>query len=212
MDSYCERCGTMLVNGVCPNCCAAQTAPVYQANAGNPYSRIFATPNEKFVTSLGGNNIQNFLNTGRLNKCFVVVSNKRLYFMGKDYGILTARKVSQIVDLEDIAGSKITKSTRPMLLACGIALLILSIITTSTACDHSRYNNNAAQTWAGILWFLTVILFVLYFSTIRRTFEVSFAGGSIYVPIKWYSDDEIQVFHNTLRSVIEREKSNSEYT
>lgn len=85
MDRFCVKCGSELVNGVCPNCSAAQTAPQYQqpdmqyqqqyqqqpqyqqpAVEINPnderFKKIFTSPKEKFVCALGNSYLFNYLN------------------------------------------------------------------------------------------------------------------------------------------------------
>lgn len=114
MERFCVKCGSELVNGVCPNCSAAQTAPQYQqpdmqyqqpqpqyqqpAVEINPnderFKKIFTSPKEKFVCALGNsylfNYLNNFLSTGSMmsttfSQTFAIISDKRVYLKGKAY-------------------------------------------------------------------------------------------------------------------------------
>lgn len=106
MDRFCGKCGTELIDGVCPKCINEEDTS--EKSKDEKFQSIFLSPNEKMVTVLGNSYFQNFLKMGNINKGFVIVSDIRVYFRGTSYeigdGEIIQLKQSQVVDLQDITG------------------------------------------------------------------------------------------------------------
>ena len=86
MANLCVKCGTELIDGVCPKCTQEQSTSNRQ---DEKFKRFFMNPKEKLVTTLGNTYIQNFLNNGSVRNGFSVVSDKRVYFQGTTYELVT---------------------------------------------------------------------------------------------------------------------------
>lgn len=106
MDNFCEKCGTKLIDGICPKCINEEDA--FEKSKEDKFKSIFLSPNEKMVTVLGNSYFQNFLKMGTINQGFVIVSDMRAYFRGTSYeigdGEIIQLKQSRVVDLQDITG------------------------------------------------------------------------------------------------------------
>lgn len=107
---FCEKCGTDLIDGVCPKCTQNN------ANISNntKYEKFFMSPNEKLVTVLGNSYIENFLQNGSVRNGFAVVSDKRAYFRGNNYIVsydtkgktkVIKNQQSRTIDLKDVTGT-----------------------------------------------------------------------------------------------------------
>lgn len=136
MANYCTKCGTELTNGMCLKC----TQKAIQAEKGRREERFksfFMNPKEKLVVTLGNTYIENFFNTGWIQKGFAVVSDKRVYFQGTSYDVLyknngkrkvvTTRK-SRTVDLKDVTGTGFEQTSRTGYLVVGIIMMIIFIV------------------------------------------------------------------------------------
>ena len=115
MDRFCGKCGTELIDGVCPKCISEEIClecinkeDTSEKSQDDKFKSIFLSPNEKMVTVLGNSYFQNFLKLGAINKGFVIVSDIRVYFRGTSYeigdGEIIQLKQSQVIDLQDITG------------------------------------------------------------------------------------------------------------
>ena len=105
----CPACGTQLINGVCPRCTNAQMMAAQNRNDAR-FTRLFMSPDEKVVATLGNNYLENYLYNGSIKKGSAVVSDKRAYFYGTSYTIsynnkgnpnATRMARSQVVDLKN---------------------------------------------------------------------------------------------------------------
>lgn len=157
MERFCVKCGSELVNGVCPNCSAAQNAPQYQqpdmqyqqqyqqqpqyqqpAVEINPnderFKSFFMNPKEKFVCALGNGYLMNFLAGGFLGKGFAVVSDKRVYYKGISYEFvgkkLASRKDARTVDLKDITGTEVATFNPIVLVIAAVFFFIVGIFVS----------------------------------------------------------------------------------
>lgn len=106
MIRFCEKCGTELIDGVCPKCINEEDT--LEKSKDDKFKSIFISPNEKMVTVLGNSYFQNFLKMGTINQGYVIVSDMRVYFRGISYdigdGTIIQLKQSRVVDLQDITG------------------------------------------------------------------------------------------------------------
>ena len=139
-ESFCNVCGTPLVNGVCPKCTpqyahsGAGAAPggfqqpgmqnaapggFQQLNMQKPaQGGDFGTPDESLIMKIGSGYVENFLSGVGLRNNTAILTNKRVYYSGKSYasfGIGVKRcKAVQSVDLKDITARVYTAfSTLP---------------------------------------------------------------------------------------------------
>lgn len=109
---FCEKCGAELVDDVCPRCTQQKTMEDSQKR-DKQFSKFFMDSNEKLVTVLGNNYVENYFQ-GNIKKGFAVVSDKRVYFQGTTFELrnkangnkkIIKMKQSRTIDLIDVTGT-----------------------------------------------------------------------------------------------------------
>ena len=212
----CPACGTQLINGVCPRCTNAQMMAAQNRNDAK-FTRLFMSPDEKLVATLGNNYIQNYLHNGSVRNGFAVVSDKRAYFYGTSYTISyngrgnpNANKMSrsQVVDLKDVTGSGFIRMVNIGYAVLAWALVIISIFLIMLLYDIEE---GLAVIWG--LAALSAILFLIYqyYDNKLSLISIQYAGGEIAFDIRWFSGQEINNFHQQLRLAKDKAVENYEY-
>lgn len=181
MDRFCTICGTELVNGACPNCLRAQTAPQYrqpntQYQPQTQYQQLvvnvdpnderfksfFMSPKEKFVCALGNGYLMNFLAGGFLGNGFAVISDKRVYFKGKSYEVgekkLKVRTTASTVDLKDVTGTEVRTVKHIELLILGWICVVLGVIL----CLIFSFITSALAVLAGLIMWTGILCIIFY--------------------------------------------------
>ena len=212
----CPACGTQLINGVCPRCTNAQMMAAQNKNDAR-FTRLFMSPNEKLVATLGNNYIQNYLHNGSVRNGFAVVSDKRAYFYGTSYTISyngrgnpNANKMSrsQVVDLKDVTGSGFIRMVN-----IGYAILAWALVIISIFLIMLLYDIEEGLAVIGGLAALSAILFLIYkyYDNKLSLISIQYAGGEIAFDIRWFSGQEINNFHQQLRLAKDKAVENYEY-
>ncbi len=212
----CPACGTQLINGVCPRCTNAQMMAAQNRNDAR-FTRLFMSPNEKLVATLGNNYIQNYLHNGSVRNGFAVVSDKRAYFYGTSYTISyngrgnpNANKMSrsQVVDLKEVTGSGFIRMVNIGYAILAWALVIISIFGIMLLYDIEE---GLAVIWG--LAALSALLFLIYkyYDNKLSLISIQYAGGEIAFDIRWFSGQEINNFHQQLRLAKDKAVENYEY-
>lgn len=212
----CPACGTQLINGVCPRCTNAQIMAAQNKNDAR-FTRLFMSPNEKLVATLGNNYIQNYLHNGSVRNGFAVVSDKRAYFYGTSYTISyngrgnpNANKMSrsQVVDLKDVTGSGFIRMVN-----IGYAILAWALVIISIFLIMLLYDIEEGLAVIGGLAALSAILFLIYqyYDNKLSLISIQYAGGEIAFDIRWFSGQEINNFHQQLRLAKDKAVENYEY-
>lgn len=133
MSKFCEKCGTALIDHVCPKCVQAEGKTTNRHE--EKFKKFFMSPNEKLVTVLGNSYIENFFQNGSLKNGFAVVSDKRAYFQGNNYYIshdakgrtkIVKNKQSRTVDLKDVTGTGTDSYANKAWLILGCVGLVLA--------------------------------------------------------------------------------------
>lgn len=212
----CPACGTQLINGVCPRCTSAQMMAAQNRNDAR-FTRLFMSPNEKLVATLGNNYIQNYLHNGSVRNGFAVVSDKRAYFYGTSYTISyngrgnpNANKMSrsQVVDLKDVTGSGFIRMVN-----IGYAILAWALVIISIFLIMLLYDIEEGLAVIGGLAALSALLFLIYqyYDNKLSLISIQYAGGEIAFDIRWFSGQEINNFHQQLRLAKDKAVENYEY-
>lgn len=212
----CPACGTQLINGVCPRCTNAQMMAAQNKNDAR-FTRLFMSPNEKLVATLGNNYIQNYLHNGSVRNGFAVVSDKRAYFYGTSYTISyngrgnpNANKMSrsQVVDLKDVTGSGFIRMVN-----IGYAVLAWALVIISIFLIMLLYDIEEGLAVIGGLAALSALLFLIYqyYDNKLSLISIQYAGGEIAFDIRWFSGQEINNFHQQLRLAKDKAVENYEY-
>lgn len=181
-QGVCPTCGTPLLNGMCPKCASVSTIQ-QQNKKDKPFKQYFMNPNEKLVTTLGNNYIQNYIANGSISRGFAIVSNRRAYFQGKSYKIVYDRRgnmkvnqtdQSRVVDLQDITGTGYDSAKTLSHLLRGwicLACALLAFLFTNTlgsfetkyeysSGSHAAYTSNSTGNfWGSVtVWLLVGML------------------------------------------------------
>lgn len=212
----CPACGMQLINGVCPRCTNAQMMAAQNRNDAR-FTRLFMSPNEKLVATLGNNYIQNYLHNGSVRNGFAVVSDKRAYFYGTSYTISyngrgnpNANKMSrsQVVDLKDVTGSGFIRMVN-----IGYAILAWALVIISIFLIILLYDIEEGLAVIGGLAALSALLFLIYqyYDNKLSLISIQYAGGEIAFDIRWFSGQEINNFHQQLRLAKDKAVENYEY-
>ena len=181
------------------------------------FTRLFMSPDEKLVATLGNNYIQNYLHNGSVRNGFAVVSDKRAYFYGTSYTISyngrgnpNANKMSrsQVVDLKDVTGSGFIRMVN-----IGYAVLAWALVIISIFLIMLLYDIEEGLAVIGGLAALSAILFLIYqyYDNKLSLISIQYAGGEIAFDIRWFSGQEINNFHQQLRLAKDKAVENYEY-
>ena len=149
---------------------------------------------EKLVASLGSRWIDNLVVTGKFSKDVCVVTDKRIYFRGKNIKSGKIGKEEAIVDLKDVTGTSF--SVRQYLIWWLLAVVCIGVYVPFCISE-----NEPGLAWLAII---PAILFPsCYFLTKKRCFHIFFAGGAIVFKANRYSMNDIKKFHLNLRRAID---------
>ena len=210
MEQFCTKCGTQLVNGVCPNCSGAQSASQPQQSVSDErqdknIKDVFINPKEKFVCALGNDYIQNFFAGGLLNRGYAIVSDKRFYFKGKGYEIngnkINVKKTESTVDLRDITGTEVRTFANMALLIWGLIILAAPFLLYALFSNFTISVDSATNVISFVVVWLggAALFFIRYGMSKKTVLTIMFGGGGISVPINWYSSRESEDFQRMLR-------------
>ncbi len=200
MEKFCEKCGTALIDGVCPKC-IQETEPVKKSE--EKFRNFFMSPNEKLVAILGNSYLENFFHSGNIKRGFAVASDKRVYFQGKKYyvgenGEIEENYNSRVVDLRDVTGTGFDSFVDNGWLFLGIGNIVIGILLLAII--------------IGIpLLLYAAYCIYRYYKSKHSFIIIQYAGGEIGYELKWFGNQEIELFQKQLRlakdKCIEKEKS-----
>lgn len=211
MDKFCEKCGAELIDGVCPKC--VQSENVQAGKLETKFKGFFMSPQEKMVTVLGNSYLENFLQNGSVRKGFAVASDKRVYFQGKKYYINEAGDIeetynSRIVDLRDVTGTGFDSYVDKSWIFHGI---IMGIIFFFMCYVSFAALEKVPLIIAAFFLCATLYCFFQYQRSKLSLIVIQYAGGEIGFDLKWFQNQEIELFQKQLRLAkdksIEKEKS-----
>lgn len=220
MKNVCEKCGTVLIDGVCPNCVQRETKT--EKGGDKRFQKIFMSPNEKMVAVLGNSYIENFFQNGSLSKGFAVISDKRAYFQGNNYYIshdakgrkkVVKNQQSRTVDLKDITGTGMDSYSNIVWKIWGYVCSVFMVIfllffwsKTANAAAMETEPAGAVSSFASViiiffLLFLGVLIlcFYMYQRSKVSLVTIQYAGGEIGFNKKWFTQQEIDLFQKQLR-------------
>ena len=216
MKKYCTKCGTELEHGKCPNCSQAQEAGRSGRQPGTgidpndeKFKKLFFSPKEKYVCSLGNSFLQNFLSGNTNSRGFSVISDKRVYFKGNAFEIdgrgFREKSVTSSVDLKDVTGTE-TRTNDPVgikalaiiMMILGIILFIVGVIGVISSDNTNTVFNVIGSIGIGVLIF-GIILVYIYGKKRMSVLTIMFGGGGIAFPLNWFPRQEIDNYQKMLR-------------
>lgn len=228
---FCVECGCELVDDAgkfCPFCGASvesanQDTTSYDnggsdqsvENSDNPYAKDFGK-NMKYISSTGSRGFVSedevplySLNNGTVAHIVsgrgwvsddAIVTSKRLYY-SCNVGLFNRTKVEEIVNLEDITGTKIVNRS-PIWLIILAGILLLAGIVMISINDRSF---NFACLLIGVV--ATVFLIIMYLIKREAFLALEYAGGLIDFKVKYYGMDKIRTFQRCIYAAKEIQKS-----
>lgn len=209
MKKYCTKCGAELEHGKCPNCSQAQEAGRSGRQPGTgidpddeKFKKLFYSPKEKYVCSLGNSFLQNFLSGNTSSRGFSVISDKRVYFKGNAFQMdgrgFREKTVTSSVDLKDVTGTE-TRTNDPVgIKVLAIIMMILGVILMIIGFLNEETGGIVAAIGLGALIF-SVILVCIYNSKKMSVLTIMFGGGGIAFPLNWFPRQEIDNYQKMLR-------------
>lgn len=204
MNNFCEKCGTELIDGVCPKCVSREN--VATSRSEKRFAHIFMSPKEKLVAVLGNSYIERFLHNGSVERGFSIVSDKRVYFQGNNYFIsynakgkkkLIKNQQSRTVDLKDVTGTGMDSYVNTAWLIRGhfVAILIFIILFMLSIGNEQAPGNELALA----LMILPVFCYFKYHKSAISLITIQYAGGVIGFEKNWFTQQEIDLFQKQLR-------------
>ena len=185
----CDKCGATLIDGICPNCVAADAPPV---DPDHKFKNQLFNPKEKMICILGNTYLQNYLSGSRIKQGFSVVSDKRVYFRGTAFELVSDKvhktKVSTAVNIRDITGVNVTYISPIHYIIIGAILAVIGIVLAPFTAG------------IGLLigWVLAALCFLRYFFKRVTLLKVQYAGGAIGFDVKWFSVEESLTYQKSI--------------
>lgn len=220
MKNYCEKCGTELIDGVCPKC--VQKEGQTESKYGGKYKSLFMSPNEKLVTVLGNSYVENFFQDGTVRNGFAVVSDKRAYFQGNNYYIshdakgnkkVIKNQQSRTVDLKDVTGTGTDSYSNIAWKIWGVISLIIVVLGLITFWNMTAHAvaeiepvsagttsiKSVSYIWLLLLLIFPIFCFFMYQRSKVSLITIQYAGGEIGFDKNWFTQQEIDLFQKQLR-------------
>ena len=155
-------------------------------------SEMFVSNDEQARRVIGGGFLDNWIQSGGLNKGFGVLTNRRLYYRGKCFhklgGGYVRTKEDCIVDLQDITSSGFLYTQH-------IWMLLLAIVGF-IALFYTLFSD--AKEAAPYIFIVSVLLLAAYFIFRSTMYTVTFAGGSLSIKASSYGIKDLKAFDKEL--------------
>ncbi len=174
------------------------------------YKTLFASQHERFIAILGHDYFSSLLIDEDLSDSAVIVSDRRLYQIGKLYelcspfrpGRFASGKGKKIVSLTDITSVSGRETCRPLpgtaLILFGVIAAMLGLLSDVASSTYIMLAIAAAAIGAGI-WLITRLRV--------RFLLIEYAGGTIVMPVKFITDTELNLFQGIIADEKERLRS-----
>lgn len=175
------------------------------------FSQFFMEPTEKLITSIGNSYLKNYIANKTIAKGFGIVTDKRVYYIGKCYKkdtkkLFKSTTDEQVIDLKDVTGTGYEITNYPWMKILSCIPLIISILFFGLACvnaDSHASNKNTITAIYLIISLIGLIGFIGFWIAYKKNrinlFLVSYAGGSIGFNASWYNKTEIDNFQRQIR-------------
>lgn len=168
-STFCPDCGNSLANNV---------GQVPASSINDKCKRIFISPNEQYIASLGNGYINSFLTTKDIKRCVAILSNKRVYLHGNmidtSNGGIEKYNIEKIINVDDITGTGFIYASEK------IWKLVLAVLTAPIIIP-------------------AILLIISYLKGRNTLFFIEYAGGCIKFDASIYGLAESQDFHKQLR-------------
>lgn len=167
---------------------------------------LFKDTAENGIAVLGSKYLHEYVNDGKLNEGFCILSDKRLYFKGKHLNKLGSKIVTKeadtVIDLEDIVS--INKSKIGGFwgaLHFGLMPITIIVIVLMTICAFLELGGVVivgSETITNLGLILALLSFLLEIKVGKKYYEIHCKNECIALDILKYTDDEVKCFEKKL--------------
>ncbi|MEJ8752961.1 hypothetical protein [Coprococcus sp. HCN-4056] len=159
--------------------------------SGDVFDEVFVEKDEKPVATLSNGLVLNLLSGEGLRNEQAVLTDKRLYYNHRE-GLINRISTREIINTDDITGTKITDN-KPYSLLIWAALIFIGTLITSIQLDDST------AIVCGII--VAIVMVILFLVLIQKWLLVEYAGGRIRLSVKKYGMNNIIAFQKAIYRV-----------
>ncbi len=172
----------------------------------------FVSEDEQLVAIMGNSIAQSFFASGRIEKGFAILSNRRLYFKGsclmRKGAHFSKIREERTVDVTNITGTGFVYSNPIWLRVLAYVFWVIGAVFLVDVFIRLMKNDDTLEILATLgCGLVGGILELLYRAKKRTIFEVAFAGGGIGLDARWATAQEADFFQKNLKLVSDRLKS-----
>ena len=164
-----------------------------QFNGGFDPHTPFVEADERPVASLENGVIANIITGEGLKTEGILITQKRLYY-NFNVGILSKRKQNDVIELKDISATKLKD-------VCNWWYLIFCIVFVVAFIGilASGKNSLSVSAISAIPVFAAaVVMLILFFNSIHKSFRVEYAGGHISFDLRGYTMENMLAFQKAV--------------
>ena len=155
----------------------------------NTINVTFASPDEQLQTVIKGGYVRNIFSGGGLSQEIGAITNRRLYYRGKNYKSAGSGKEDCTVDLQDITSTGFSYYSSVWYILIAVVFLLAGLILA------------AGMEESGImvvLWLFALLSFIRYFFSKRTIYVITYAGGSLGMNVSFFGLEAIREFDRQL--------------
>ena len=161
----------------------------YKQSEARLKATVFVDRNEELKVVLGDSYLKNYIQTGRLEKSFAILTDRRVYMKGKCYekkGLfgLRSTNIDKVIDVQDITGTEYRSRRLPLLKPISLVVSIISLyflFVCTVASISTQWEEMIGNVITALVFVITLICWGV-FLFVRNSYEfldISFAGGQI---------------------------------
>lgn len=208
---FCGKCGAEVLDGAkfCDKCGAiieVEQVSLKQKEEKADVKSAFIDPDEELVAKIGNGYLINLL-YDKVEKCNMLLTNKRVYLKGSIYTIseksIMKKTEERILDVEDVTGTGfIYNSISWGLIILDVILTIISVYLVAYITYYSLNPGNGLNLILHPTVILTgIILLVAIYKSRKTFFFIDYAGGRIMINAKLIGVEDVRDFHKQMRRV-----------
>ncbi len=192
----------------------------YKQSEARLKATVFVDRNEELKVVLGDSYLKNYIQTGRLEKSFAILTDRRVYMKGKCYekkGLfgLRSTNIDKVIDVQDITGTEYRSRRLPLLKPISFVISILSLyflFACTVASISTQWEEMIGNVITALVFVITLICWGV-FLFVRNSYEfldISFAGGQIAYDCNLVTRVEVEEFQRQMRLAKDKKVSKQE--
>lgn len=222
---FCKKCGTKLIDGVCPSCTQGESVSVDDKE--EKIKKLLLSQQERVIAVLGKKYLDQYLKTEKCSHGFAIVSDEKIHFFGKRYNICnnifgkrSPRKAEQskTIDIKDISsiGENVFhyRFWQSESIVC-LALIIIAIICIMNGTQTGGQQKSEMEfiTYSCVTISSMVIPLLLIGMVLRlilcalskiKMITLQYNGGEIAFDMADFAAEEIDDFRKKLQQAIDK--------